>query len=123
LLAGILNAIDYDLWDPAHDPHLPEPYSADRIEGKAAAKRRVLEVFGFPVNESTMARPLIGMVSRLVDQKGFDLLQAAADELPGLGASFVLLGTGDRRYEDCGAAWRGAFPTSRGTSGSTRLAH
>jgi starch synthase len=64
----------------------------------------VLEVFGFPVSDATMARPLVGMVSRLVDQKGFDLLEAAADELPRLGASFVLLGTGERRYEDL---WRG----------------
>jgi len=101
---GILNGIDYDQWDPARDPHLPKPYSVERIEDKTASKRRVLEVFGFPVNEDTLARPLIGMVSRLVDQKGFDLLEAAADELPSLGASFVLLGTGDRRYEDL---WRG----------------
>jgi len=103
-LVGILNGIDYEQWDPARDPHLPEPYSVERIEGKAASKRRVLEVFGFPVSEETLARPLVGMVSRLVDQKGFDLLEAAADELPSLGASFVLLGTGDRRYEDL---WRG----------------
>ena len=103
-LVGILNGIDYQQWDPAHDPHLPEPYDVDRLDGKAASKRRVLEVFGFPVNDTTMSRPLVGMVSRLVDQKGFDLLQAVADELPRLGASFVLLGTGDRRYEDL---WRG----------------
>jgi starch synthase len=103
-LVGILNGIDYQEWDPAHDPHLPEPYNVDHLEGKAASKRRVLEVFGFPVNDTTMARPLVGMVSRLVDQKGFDLLQASAPELPRLGASFVLLGTGDRRYEDL---WRG----------------
>jgi len=103
-LVGIVNGIDYDQWNPAMDPHLAEPFDADHLEGKVASKRRVLEVFGFPVNETTLARPLIGMVSRLVDQKGFDLLQAAADELPGLGASFVLLGTGDRRYEDL---WRG----------------
>jgi len=103
-LVGILNGIDYDRWDPARDPHLPAPYSVDHLDGKAAAKRRVLEVFGFPVNETTLSRPLIGMVSRLVDQKGFDLLQAVADQLPSLEASFVLLGTGDRRYEDL---WRG----------------
>lgn len=103
-LVGILNGIDYDEWDPAHDAHLPAPYDVDHLEGKAAAKRRVLDVFGFPVNETTLARPLIGMVSRLVDQKGFDLLQTIADDLPRLGASFVLLGTGERRYEEL---WRG----------------
>jgi starch synthase len=102
-LVGILNGIDYDHWNPAADPHLPVPFAVDRLDGKAAAKRRLLEVFGFPVNDTTLARPLIGMVSRLVDQKGFDLLAAASDELPGLGASFVLLGTGDRKYEQL---WR-----------------
>jgi starch synthase len=103
-LVGILNGIDYDVWNPATDSHLPEAYDAETLERKAASKRRVLEVFGFPVNETSMERPLVGMVSRLVDQKGFDLLEAAAAELPALGASFVLLGTGDRRYEDL---WRG----------------
>jgi starch synthase len=104
-LVGILNGIDYEQWNPASDPHLPRSYDGERLEeGKAAAKRRVLEVFGFPVNDATLARPLIGMVSRLVDQKGFDLLQRVADDLPGLGASIVLLGTGDRRYEEM---WHG----------------
>jgi starch synthase len=51
-----------------------------------------------------MARPLVGLISRLVDQKGFDLLAALGDELPRLNASFVLLGSGERRYED---AWLG----------------
>jgi len=109
-LVGILNGIDYEQWDPARDPHLPKPYDADHLEAKAAAKRRVLEVFGFPVNETTLARPLVGMVSRLVDQKGFDLLQAGADELAQMGASFVLLGTGDRRYEEFWRALARRFP-------------
>ncbi len=102
-LVGILNGIDYDQWDPSRDPHLPEPFSASRLKGKAAAKRRVLETYGLPVNDETLARPLVGMVSRLVDQKGFDLLSVVAEDLPRLGASFVLLGTGERRYEDL---WR-----------------
>jgi len=99
-LVGILNGIDYDQWDPARDPHLPEPYDATNLAGKAAAKRVLLETCGIPVNEETLARPLIGMISRLVDQKGFDLIAEIADELPRLDASYVLLGTGDRRYED-----------------------
>jgi starch synthase len=103
-LVGILNGIDYDEWNPAADPRLPVSYDVEHLEGKREVKRRLLEVFGFAVNDTTMARPLVGMVSRLVDQKGFDLLHALADELPGLDASFVLLGTGDRRYEDL---WRG----------------
>jgi starch synthase len=99
-LVGILNGIDYDQWDPARDPHLPEPFSASKLEGKAAAKRRVLERYGLPADDAAMRRPLVGLISRMVDQKGFDLLAAIADQLPGLHATYVLLGTGERRYED-----------------------
>jgi starch synthase len=99
-LVGILNGIDYDQWDPARDPYLPEPFDASRLDGKAAAKRMVLEMFGLPSDHEGRRRPLVGMISRLVDQKGFDLLAELGDELPRLDASFVLLGTGERRYED-----------------------
>jgi starch synthase len=99
-LIGILNGIDYDQWDPARDPHLPMAYDASRLDGKASAKRAVLEAFGLATDAETMRRPLVAMISRLVDQKGFDLLADLGDELPRLDASFVLLGTGERRYED-----------------------
>ena len=99
-LVGILNGIDYDQWDPARDPHLPEPFNAEGLGGKAASKRALLEAYHLPVADETMAKPLVGIVARMVDQKGFDLLAAIADELPRLGATFVLLGSGERRYED-----------------------
>ena len=99
-LVGILNGIDYDQWDPTRDPHLPEPYSAENMAGKQAAKRALLEAYHLPAGAEAMARPVVGLVARLVDQKGFDLLAGIADELPRLGATFVLLGSGERRYED-----------------------
>ncbi len=99
-LVGILNGIDYDQWDPARDPHLPVPFDASNLAGKAAAKRRLLERAGLPVTAVTLDRPVVGLISRLVDQKGFDLLEELSDELPRLDASFVLLGSGERRYED-----------------------
>jgi len=102
-LSGILNGIDYDEWDPARDRHLPVPYDASRLDGKDAAKRLVLELVGLPADDEGRRRPLVGMISRLVDQKGFDLLADLGDELPRLDASFVLLGSGERRYED---VWR-----------------
>ena len=102
-LVGIRNGIDYDQWDPARDPYLPEPFDATCLDGKAAAKRMVLEMFGLPADEHGRQRPLVGMISRLVDQKGFDLLAELVEDLPRLDASFVLLGTGERRYEDL---WR-----------------
>ena len=109
-VVGILNGIDYDQWDPARDPHLPVPFDASKLEGKAAAKRRLLERAGLPVSAVTLDRPVVGLVSRLVDQKGFDLLAKLGDELPRLDASFVLLGTGERRYEDLWLGLAARYP-------------
>lgn len=102
-LVGILNGIDYDQWDPERDLNLPVPFSASKVTGKAAAKRRVLEVFGLPRSMEAQRRPVVAMISRMVDQKGFDLLDQVSDALPALGATFVLLGSGEPRYE---AQWR-----------------
>ena len=109
-LVGILNGIDYDQWDPERDVHLPAPFSASYLEGKTACKRAVLETFGIPASDWTMGRPLVGMISRMVDQKGFDLVAAIADRLPELDASFVVLGTGERRYEDMWRALAAGHP-------------
>lgn len=98
-LTGILNGIDTDLWNPAADPHLPAPYDAKTLARKAESKRAVLEAFGLAADEAAMARPLVGMVSRLVDQKGFDLVAQVPESLLHLGAGFVVLGSGDGRYE------------------------
>jgi len=97
---GILNGIDYDQWDPARDPYIPEPYDAANLAPKQSAKRLLLERFGLAADAPALQRPLVGLISRLVDQKGFDLIAEIADEFPRLDASFVLLGTGERRYED-----------------------
>ena len=109
-LTGIRNGIDYDQWDPARDPYLPEPFDATCLERKAAAKGMVLEMLGLSADEKSRQRPLIGMISRLVDQKGFDVLAELVDELPRLDASFVLLGAGERRYEDLWLALAARHP-------------
>ncbi len=109
-LVGILNGIDYDQWDPARDSNLPVPYDASNLEGKDAAKRAVLEAYRLPVEAHTLERPLIGMISPIVDQKGFDLLAALADDLPRLDASFILLGTGERHYEDLWLGLAARYP-------------
>lgn len=98
-LAGILNGIDVQEWDPEHDHFLPAPFSAADLSGKAAAKAAVLARYGLPTDAATLARPLVGMVSRMVDQKGFDLIAAVADNLPRLDATFVVLGEGEDRYQ------------------------
>jgi starch synthase len=115
-LVGILNGIDYDQWDPARDPYLPAPFDASRLDGKAAAKRMVLDIFGLPVDDRARRRPLVGMISRLVDQKGFDLLAELSDELPRIDATFVLLGKGERRYEDLWLALAARYPDRIGAS-------
>ncbi len=99
-LVGILNGIDHDEWNPAADRFLPAPFDAERLEGKAAAKRAVLEAFGFAITDELLARPLIGMVSRMVDQKGLDLIASIAAELPSLDATFVIVGTGEPKYQE-----------------------
>src|SRR5437870_1833993 len=68
-LAGILNGIDTREWDPAHDPFLTEPFTADDLAGKKAAKLAVLHRYRLPADDGSMKRPLVGMVSRMVDQK------------------------------------------------------
>ena len=97
-LHGILNGIDTDRWDPRRDPFLPEPYDEHTLEKKDAARRALFDLLcpGTPFERFT--RPLVGIVSRLVDQKGFDLIAELAALLPSYG-SFAVLGTGDPRYE------------------------
>jgi len=96
-LAGILNGADYEVWDPATDPFIARNYTPEDLSGKRPCKADLQGVFGLPQEPDV---PLIGMVSRLATQKGLDLVQAAMEEFLQRDLQFVLLGTGDRRYED-----------------------
>jgi starch synthase len=96
---GILNGIDTTIWNPAADRFLPVAYDARDLSGKAVAKRALLEYFALPIGDDALARPMIGLVSRLVEQKGLDLIEAAADGLIGTGATFIFVGSGEPRYE------------------------
>src|SRR5262245_23914349 len=102
-LVGILNGIDTEDWNPARDRFLPAPFSQGSLDGKRAAKIELLKRYGLATDRASLERPLIGMISRMVFQKGLDLIAAATDELVTLDASFVVLGTGEPRYE---AMWR-----------------
>ena len=107
-LFGVLNGIDTDRWDPSRDPYLPEPYDERTLEKKEAAKQELLDALGPRTSLDVLSRPLVGIVSRLVDQKGFNLVAALEDQLPNLGMSFAVLGTGEERYQ---TMWRGLAAT------------
>lgn len=96
-LYGILNGIDYEEWNPETDKLLPERYSSRDLSGKAACKKELLKRFGL---KAPAACALVGMVARLTEQKGIDLLPAALEGLKDLNAVFAILGSGDKRYED-----------------------
>jgi 1,4-alpha-glucan branching enzyme len=96
-LVGILNGADYEVWDPVTDSFTARNYTPENLFGKRACKADLQGLFGLPKEPDV---PLIGMVSRLVNQKGFDVIEAAMEELLQRDLQFVLLGKGDRRYED-----------------------
>ncbi len=97
-LAGILNGADYAVWNPETDPLIRQRYGSGDLAGKQACKRALIGRFS--LDPELMERPLIGCISRLVDQKGFDLLEESFDGLMETAAGFVLLGTGEKRYHD-----------------------
>jgi starch synthase len=97
-LVGILNGVDYTAWNPETDKLIAANYSAQDLSGKEKCKKDLLEKFGLPANN--LKRPVIGIVSRFVDQKGFDIFAQAAMELMKEDVMVVALGTGDPKYED-----------------------
>ncbi len=108
-VTGILNGIDTDRLDPATDMNLTANYSADDTTGKSACKAALQERAGLPTDAD---KPLLGVVSRLVDQKGFDLLHAALPWLlRGTDAQLVLLGSGDEHLESAFRYLSTANPT------------
>ncbi len=104
-LTGIVNGIDFDLFDPEKDKSIYANYSSRNLANKAVNKEELQKKLGLEVNSTI---PMIGIVSRLVDQKGFDLIADILGELMYLDVQVVVLGTGDKRYEDLFKyfAWR-----------------
>lgn len=99
-LSGILNGVDYEEWNPEHDRFLPQHFNADRLDVKQTLKQEFLQRSGLGTPVRSRA-PLLGMVSRLASQKGFDLLMSALPELLARHDFFcAILGSGDRRYEE-----------------------
>lgn len=107
VLHGILNGIDYHRWDPATDPHIVAHYSVDDLSGKEFCKKALQKAAGFEADPKV---PLLGIVTRLVPQKGIDLLMRSIERIVATGAQFVILGTGDSRYEEACRKWAERWP-------------
>jgi starch synthase len=121
-LYGILNGVDYDEWNPATDRYVSAPYSITDLTGKQECKLDLLRSFGLPEDAS---RPLIGCISRLSNQKGFDLIIPIASRMLDRGVNFVLLGSGEETYERAFQALRDSHRSQVGIylGFSNELAH
>ncbi|HXU69542.1 MAG TPA: glycogen synthase GlgA [Polyangia bacterium] len=107
VLHGILNGADYDIWSPEKDIHLPASYSADSLAGKRRCKAELQRAMGLPVRADV---PLCGSISRLTDQKGFDLVLGALPSLLEGDLQYVVLGSGDPALEQALRALQARFP-------------
>jgi starch synthase len=107
-MVGILNGVDYSVWSPDKDKLIPMKYSAKDMSGKHVCKQALLELYGIAPEHA--ARPAIGIVSRFADQKGFDLIAEKALELMKEDVSLVVLGSGERKYEELFQAMANTFP-------------
>jgi starch synthase len=113
-LYGIVNGVDYRVWNPATDPHLPANYDVSSIvPGKSTCKGALQDYYSLTREART---PLLGIVSRLVDQKGLDLLAKSADALLKEGSQLVVLGVGDPVYHRMLLDLQSRFPTQVGVT-------
>ena len=107
---GILNGVDYALWNPASDVHLAAHYTPKDLKGKRACRADLLHAFGLENVADTT--PVIGIVSRFAKQKGFDLLAEIAEEIAERDVAVVALGTHDPYYENLFRAWAFRHPAN-----------
>ena len=107
-LTGIVNGIDTDIWNSRTDKLLPAPYGeADALAAKRANKKALQERLGLAVDEG---RFMVGLISRLTDQKGLDLIDAVFTQIADDGMQVVILGTGDPRYENAFRYYESVYP-------------
>jgi len=106
-LRGILNGVDYSVWSPSRDKKIPHNYHPANLSGKRMNKVELMNRFSLPVRDSA---PLIGVISRLADQKGFDLFAKVADEVLGMNVQMIVLGTGDAKYHELFAGLERRYP-------------
>ena len=106
-LRGIVNGIDYEMWNPETDPALAENYGLGNVlEHKMANKRALQRELGLEENESKF---VIGLISRLTNQKGLDLVSSIIPQVLDGNTQVIVLGTGDKQYEDTFRYYEGAY--------------
>ena len=108
---GVTNGVDYDLWNPETDPHIAGNFSVADLSGKLKCKLDLLRRFDLPQDPE---RPIIAIISRLVAQKGYDLIREIAHQITQTGAFFIALGAGAREYEDFLQSWHDRYPREVG---------
>lgn len=122
-VVGILNGVDYEDWSPEVDKHIPHRYSADNLAPKVLNKEALVRGMGLPYHPDV---PVIGIVSRLASQKGFDILgPILGDVLTRRGCQLIVLGSGEGRVEQMFAHFQRTFPKQVGfySGFSNPLAH
>jgi starch synthase len=122
-LVGILNGVDYSAWSPERDTLIPMKYSAKNMAGKRVCKEALLDEFH--LLKDNVDRPVLGIVSRFADQKGFDLIALIATALLEEDVLLAVLGTGDRKYEELMRALASDYPGRVGAviAYDNKLAH
>ena len=110
-LAGITNGVDYSVWNPETDPHIAANFSAEDLSGKRECKLDLLRRFSLPEEPD---RPIIAIISRLVGQKGYDLIRQLARPIVETGSFFIALGAGASEYEDFLQRWHDLAPRQVG---------
>jgi len=108
---GIINGVDYEVWNPETDKLIPYNYSKEGLSGKEKNKEELLKKFSMPYQKDI---PLIGIISRLAIQKGFDLIQASLGELMHFNAQWIVLGSGEQKYENMFQALHEQIPHNVG---------
>lgn len=111
-LTGILNGVDYAAWNPASDTHIAAQYSPSDLRGKSACKKELMEIFDLPHQQKDI--PLIGMVSRLVGQKGLDIFCESLGNLFTLGVRLVILGMGEEKIHQALESAKRRYPSFLG---------
>lgn len=106
-LVGIQNGVDYAEWNPSTDPQIATRYDADTLEGKQACRMNMGRLLGVPIKPE---RPVVGMITRLTDQKGLDLMAEAMPEIMKRDVALIILGLGMQKYHDLFRQWAQKWP-------------